>query len=72
MFNPFFLFLNNILIGTVFFSPDYAYGHPGGFSPFILNPGWLDAAYMSYALPDYFRQQQQGYHPNLSKGKNFN
>ncbi|GAB0094032.1 ATP binding [Sergentomyia squamirostris] len=34
----------------------YGYGHPGGFNPFILNPGWLDAAYM-YAWPDYFRHQ---------------
>uniref|UniRef100_A0A1B0CCL5 Putative runt n=1 Tax=Lutzomyia longipalpis TaxID=7200 RepID=A0A1B0CCL5_LUTLO len=37
-------------------SNSYGYGHPGGFNPFILNPGWLDAAYM-YAWPDYFRHQ---------------
>ncbi|XP_059616653.1 segmentation protein Runt [Phlebotomus argentipes] len=34
----------------------YGYGHPGVLNPFILNPGWLDAAYM-YAWPDYFRHQ---------------
>lgn len=45
---------------------------PGGFSPFFLNPGWLDAAYMSYAgWPDYFRSniQQPNVHPSLIKGK---
>lgn len=25
----------------------------------MLNPGWLDAAYMNYAWSDYFRQHQQ-------------
>lgn len=31
-------------------------GLGGPFNPFLLNPaGWLDAAYMSYAWPDYFR-----------------
>lgn len=30
-------------------------GLGGPFSPFLLGPGWLDAAYMSYAWPDYFR-----------------
>lgn len=37
----------------------YGYGLPGmptGFNPFLLNPTWLDAAYMSYAYPDYFRR----------------
>ncbi|KAL3274642.1 hypothetical protein HHI36_016022 [Cryptolaemus montrouzieri] len=39
---------------------NYQYGYgipgmPGSFNPFFLNPGWLDAAYMSYAWPDYFR-----------------
>uniref|UniRef100_A0A182PZN4 Runt domain-containing protein n=1 Tax=Anopheles farauti TaxID=69004 RepID=A0A182PZN4_9DIPT len=38
---------------------NFAYGHPGAFNPFILNAGWLDAAYMNYAWSDYFRQQQQ-------------
>ncbi|XP_055633297.1 segmentation protein Runt [Toxorhynchites rutilus septentrionalis] len=38
---------------------NFAYGHPGAFNPFMLNPGWLDAAYMNYAWSDYFRQQQQ-------------
>lgn len=33
-------------------------GLGGGFNPFLLNPGWLDAAYMSYAWPDYFRNQR--------------
>uniref|UniRef100_A0A182K6F6 Runt domain-containing protein n=1 Tax=Anopheles christyi TaxID=43041 RepID=A0A182K6F6_9DIPT len=38
---------------------NFAYGHPGPFNPFILNAGWLDAAYMNYAWSDYFRQHQQ-------------
>ncbi|XP_053665440.1 segmentation protein Runt-like [Anopheles marshallii] len=38
---------------------NFAYGHPGAFNPFILNAGWLDAAYMNYAWSDYFRQHQQ-------------
>ncbi|XP_062536870.1 segmentation protein Runt [Armigeres subalbatus] len=39
---------------------NFAYGHPGAFNPFMLNPGWFDAAYMNmnYAWSDYFRQQQ--------------
>uniref|UniRef100_A0A182PV97 Runt domain-containing protein n=1 Tax=Anopheles epiroticus TaxID=199890 RepID=A0A182PV97_9DIPT len=37
---------------------NFAYGHPGAFNPFILNAGWLDAAYMNYAWSDYFRQHQ--------------
>ncbi|XP_026745684.1 segmentation protein Runt-like, partial [Trichoplusia ni] len=37
---------------------DYGYGHPGAFSPFLLNPGWLDAAYLNYAWADYFRPPQ--------------
>lgn len=54
----------------------FGYGLPGGFNPFLLNPGWLDAAYM-YAWPDYFRTrqpgfvQQSGVHPGLVKGKNY-
>ncbi|GBP95400.1 Segmentation protein Runt [Eumeta japonica] len=38
--------------------PDYGYGHPGAFSPFLLNAGWLDAAYLNYAWADYFRPAQ--------------
>ncbi|EAT42279.1 AAEL006167-PA [Aedes aegypti] len=38
---------------------NFAYGHPGAFNPFMLNPGWIDAAYMNYAWSDYFRQHQQ-------------
>ncbi|XP_061503632.1 segmentation protein Runt isoform X4 [Anopheles gambiae] len=38
---------------------NFTYGHPGPFNPFILNAGWLDAAYMNYAWSDYFRQHQQ-------------
>jgi hypothetical protein len=49
--------------------PGYGYGHPGGFNPFLLNAGWLDAAYMNYAWSDYFRVQQT--HPLLSKGEWF-
>ncbi|XP_047526205.1 segmentation protein Runt-like [Pieris napi] len=37
---------------------NYGYGHPGAFSPFLLNPGWLDAAYLNYAWVDYFRPPQ--------------
>lgn len=58
----------------------YQYGYglsglPGGFNPFLLNPGWLDAAYMSYAFPDYLRHRtnpispQPNIHPSLIKGK---
>lgn len=48
----------------------YGYGLPGmpaGFNPFLLNPGWLDAAYMTYTWPDYFRTRTP-----LVKGKNRN
>ncbi|XP_047535508.1 segmentation protein Runt [Vanessa atalanta] len=37
---------------------NYGYGHPGAFNPFLLNPGWLDAAYLNYAWADYFRPPQ--------------
>ncbi|CAG9857304.1 unnamed protein product [Phyllotreta striolata] len=40
-------------------SYQYGYGMPGipgSFNPFLLNPGWLDAAYMTYAFPDYLRR----------------
>ncbi|KAK9883384.1 hypothetical protein WA026_001559 [Henosepilachna vigintioctopunctata] len=47
-------------------------GMPGSFNPFLLNPRWLDAAYMSYVWPDYFRNQsnmqQPTVHPSLIKG----
>ncbi|CAH0564871.1 unnamed protein product [Brassicogethes aeneus] len=41
---------------------NYQYGYgipgmPGAFNPFLLNPQWLDSAYLSYAWPDYFRQR---------------
>ncbi|CAH1116239.1 unnamed protein product [Phaedon cochleariae] len=57
-------------------SYQYGYGLPGlpaGFNPFLLNPGWIDAAYMSYAFPDYLRRsanmpQQPNVHPSLVKG----
>lgn len=44
---------------------------PAGFSPFLLNPGWLDAAYMTYAWPDYFRSRPSALpqHSTLIKGK---
>ncbi|XP_065155701.1 segmentation protein Runt [Atheta coriaria] len=42
-------------------------GMPGNFNPFLLNPSWFDAAYMSYALPDYFRNRGQQLHQNLVK-----
>ncbi|XP_031629465.1 segmentation protein Runt-like isoform X2 [Contarinia nasturtii] len=35
----------------------FGYGHSNGLHPFMMNPNWLDAAYMSYAFPEYFRQQ---------------
>ncbi|CAG9832948.1 unnamed protein product [Diabrotica balteata] len=57
---------------------NYQYGYgmpglPGGFNPFLINPGWLDAAYMSYAFPDYLRRsagmpQQPNIHTPLVKG----
>lgn len=53
---------------NLFFSTDFAYGHPSGFNPFMLNAGWLDAAYMNYAWTDYFRHQHQPHH-SLGKGK---
>ncbi|XP_055296504.1 segmentation protein Runt-like isoform X2 [Sitodiplosis mosellana] len=43
----------------------FGYGHPNGLHPFMLNPGWLDAAYMSYAFPEYFRQQP--HNPQFAK-----
>lgn len=39
---------------------DFGYGLAGGypgFGPFaMVPPQWLDAAYMSYAWPEYFRR----------------
>lgn len=45
----------------------FGYGHPNGLHPFMLNPGWLDATYMSYAFPEFFRQQP--HNPQFAKGK---
>ncbi|SPP86687.1 segmentation protein Runt isoform X2 [Drosophila guanche] len=49
----------------------YGYPHPGAFNPFMLNPAWLDAAYMTYGYADYFRHQAAAqaavHHPALSK-----
>lgn len=57
----------------------YQYGYglpglPGGFNPFLLNPGWLDAAYLStYGWNEYFRTrnvtlpQQNIHQPPLVK-----
>lgn len=65
------------------FVTDYQYGYgipgfPAGFNPFLLNPGWLDAAYMTYAFPDYLRhrpnnipQTNPNMHPSMMKGKVF-
>lgn len=65
-------FILIINFNFITFVTDYAYGHPGGFNPFMLNPGWLDAAYMNYAWTDYFRHQHQPHHPTLAaKGKYF-
>lgn len=50
-----------------YFKTGFGYGHPNGLHPFMLNPGWLDAAYMSYAFPEYFRQQP--HNPQFAKGK---
>ncbi|NP_001104821.1 runt [Bombyx mori] len=47
---------------------NYGYGHPGPFSPFLLNPGWLDAAYLNYAWADYFRPPQMREPSTLIKG----
>lgn len=49
-------------------------GLPGGFNPFFINPGWIDAAYMTYAFPDYLRRtanipQSGSMHTPLVKGK---
>ncbi|GLV34613.1 runt [Carabus blaptoides fortunei] len=50
-------------------SYQYGYGMgmglPGGFNPFLLNPGWFDAAYMTYSWPDYFRTQRQPPQPTV-------
>ncbi|XP_060522205.1 segmentation protein Runt [Cylas formicarius] len=49
-------------------------GLPGAFNPFLFNPGWLDAAYMTYAWPDYLRQRtnpilpQNNLHGAFAKG----
>ncbi|XP_065365212.1 segmentation protein Runt isoform X2 [Calliphora vicina] len=48
----------------------YGYPHPGAFNPFMLNPAWLDAAYMTYGYADYFRHQATAaavHHPALAK-----
>lgn len=45
---------------------------PAGFNPFLLGPGWLDAAYMSYAWPDYFRPARPPQHPAIVKGERGN
>ncbi|EDW75212.2 uncharacterized protein Dwil_GK19815 [Drosophila willistoni] len=48
----------------------YGYPHPGAFNPFMLNPAWLDAAYMTYGYADYFRHQAAAaavHHPALAK-----
>ncbi|XP_054268502.1 segmentation protein Runt-like isoform X2 [Macrosteles quadrilineatus] len=38
---------------------NFHYQHPGGFGPFsLIPPQWLDATYMSYAWPEYFRRPQ--------------
>ncbi|XP_046675088.1 segmentation protein Runt-like isoform X2 [Homalodisca vitripennis] len=38
---------------------NFHYQHGGGFGPFsLLPPQWLDATYMSYAWPEYFRRPQ--------------
>ncbi|XP_055914932.1 segmentation protein Runt [Eupeodes corollae] len=49
---------------------NYGYPHPGAFNPFMLNPAWLDAAYMTYGYADYFRHQAAAavHHPSLAKG----
>ncbi|ALC49777.1 run [Drosophila busckii] len=51
----------------------YGYPHPGAFNPFMLNPAWLDAAYMTYGYADYFRHQQAAaaavHHPALAKSQ---
>lgn len=59
---------NYSLISFPYFLTDFAYAHPG-INPFMLNAGWLDAAYMNYAWTDYFRHQHQPHHPALAKGK---
>lgn len=44
----------------------FGYGHPN-LHPFMLNPGWLDMAYMNYVFPDCFRQQP--HNPPFPKGE---
>lgn len=56
-----------VLINMIYFFPGFGYGHPNGLHPFMLNPGWLDVAYMNYVFPDCFRQQQ--HNPQFPKGK---
>ncbi|XP_041982015.1 segmentation protein Runt [Aricia agestis] len=47
---------------------NYGYGHPGAFNPFLLNPGWLDAAYLNYAWADYFRPTLREQSPLVKGG----
>lgn len=49
-----------------YFVSGFGYGHPNGLHPLMFN-GWLDAAYMSYTFPEYFRQQP--HNPQFAKGK---
>lgn len=44
----------------------FGYGHPNVLHQYMLDPRWLDAAYMTYAFPEYFRQQQ--HNPQFSRG----
>lgn len=64
-----------VLVKKNYLFTDYQYGYglpgmPGAFNPFLLNPGWLDAAYLStYSWSEYFRTrnialpQQTNVHP---------
>lgn len=54
------LFETYLLIITFFADFQYPYGIPGlpgAYNPFLLGPAWLDAAYMQYNWPDYFRSR---------------
>lgn len=48
-----FFFISNISNQFSYFSPGFGYGQPNGLHPFMFNPGWLDAAYMSYGFPPF-------------------
>lgn len=45
----------------------FGYGHPNGMHPMMMNAGWPDAAYLTFANSEFLRQQAQN--PQFAKSK---